>query len=605
MKNKLPGSEVILLDVFRLLNLSDKKKLIFFSLAQTLLTLLDLLAIILIAFLSVLLTGTKNQITIFQERLSFFNLGEINQKNLLVIISLLILTLFITKSILHASLTRTTYEYLSKKSAIFTKELVTRILSRNLTFLKRMNFQEFIYNSSRGVEIICLQILAPMTLLVSDVASIIILVSVLMYVSFPITCIVVSLFGISIYGLYKFQNIKIQEAGKKVVALEVQANNKISEVLYSYREAFVKNSKDYYSDSIYSIRQEAAKPLAKLYFYPNIAKITFEGLLIVCAFIIGVFQAFKPDLVSSISLVSIFLAAGFRIAPIALRIQQNALQIKSNMGISGLALKLIQDLRGNDNLESDALKTKDSHLEFIPEIVVKNLSLATLQGVKVLSDISMHVHKGEKIVLVGASGSGKTSLVETILGLTSATSGEVTISGISPSVCIANFQGLIGYVPQDFYISSGTIRDNLTLGFMHGTFSEDDYWRCLKKAKLDSFVYNLPNKLDTSVGELGSVLSGGEKQRLAIARALITKPKLLIVDEGTSALDLATETEIVHDILMIGEDVTVLVIAHRISSMKVFDNIIFLSNGKIVGKGNFAYLSENVIEFSSLIQHTS
>jgi len=592
-------------DIIRLLDFADKRKLVICSFSQMLLTLLDLAAIVLIAFLSVFLTGTKEQISKFQEKLSLLNLDEISQKNILITTSLTILGLFIVKSILHANVTRLTYEYLSKKSAILTEEIVRGILSKDLTYLKKINIQEFIYNSSRGLEIICLQILAPITLLVSDVASIFILVTLLMYVSFPVTCIIVLLFAFSIFILHKFQNAKIQEAGKRVMQLEVEANNKISEVLYSYREVFVKKSKNYYSKSIFSIRQEASKPLAKLYFYPSIAKMTFEGLLIVSAFIIGLSQAFRPDLVSSISVISIYLAAGVRIAPIALRIQQSALQIKSSMGVSGSALHLVQNLRENSSLKKEVLKNEISKIEFTPEIVVRNLYLDTLQGTKVLDDVSVHIKKGEKVVLAGASGSGKTSLVETILGLTSATRGEVTISGISPNSCLENFQGLISYVPQNFYVSSGTIRDNLTLGYERGFFSEDDCWQCLKNTKLDKFVFNLPNRLDSYVGELGSALSGGEKQRLAIARALITKPKLLVIDEGTSALDLFTESEIVNDILMVGDDVTVLMITHRISSMKVFDNIICLSDGKIRGQGDFAYLSQNVVEFKSLIQQTS
>lgn len=602
MNNEFRSKNINFTSIFTVINASDKRKLLFYSAVQMFLTILDLLAIILIAYLSVLLSGSKNQFAIIQRFALTINPGEYTQKNLLITISLTVLILFTVKSLVHAIVTKRTYYYLARKSANLTQEIIGRLFSRNLDFLKTLNYQEFIYNSSRGVDILCLQVLAPTTLLVADIASVLILVLLLTFVSPSITFVIVLLFGTSVYILSKIQNSRSQLAGKKTMELEVQANNKINEVLSTFRESFVKRSGSYYSTSILTMREKAAKPLTSLYFYPSLAKITFEGLIIVSAFIIAVSQVIRPNLVSSVPLISIFLASGFRIAPIALRIQQNSLQIKSSMGSSGSALKLIHRLRDENRVEKLVGDVEITELRFAPEVDVNSLSLEKSQGVTILRDITLQIHEGEKIIIAGASGSGKTSLIEVILGLTPFSSGNVTISGLSPEKCIDQFAGLVAYVPQNFYVSSGTIRENLSLGFSHDTFSEADYWNCLKLAKLDTFVDSLPKKLDTLVGEIGSKLSGGEKQRLAIARSLITKPKLLIIDEGTSALDLATESQIAREILSLGDDVTVIMIAHRVGAMEAFDNIIYLSGGKIVGRGNFSKMSQHVSDFNALIQ---
>jgi ABC-type bacteriocin/lantibiotic exporter with double-glycine peptidase domain len=160
---------------------------------------------------------------------------------------------------------------------------------------------------------------------------------------------------------------------------------------------------------------------------------------------------------------------------------------------------------------------------------------------------------------------------------------------------------LVGYIPQSIFLKSGTVRDNLALGFDSKYFSDSDYWESLQLAKIDILVDSLPLKLDTNLGEFGGNLSGGERQRLAIARALMTKPKLLIIDEGTSSLDLVTEHEISQEILDFGSDITVIMVAHRTRAMQGFNKIIFLKNGRISDTGSFSDLLARNREFAEMI----
>lgn len=591
--------------IYKILNRRDFKVFSIFVTLQTLFTFLDVIAITMIAFLASYTTGGDNRLKSIQEFININKSGNPENSKIIIYITICVIILFALKTLLNVIVTKKIYGYLAFKSAKLAKDIISKVLDKKLPEFKKVKFQEIIYNSSRGVQLICLQILAPLGILISDAISLVLLTSVLIYVSWKLTFVIFSFFALVIYILSIIQNTKVQLAGKKVSELEILANTKVNETLHAYRELYVLNRKTFYPEKVFKLMRSAARPLTTLYFFPTITKFVFEGLLIFCMAIVGISQALTIDKSSSISLISIFLAAGVRIAPIALRAQQNILQIKSNLGVSGSAMSHILAIQKDVLIQESDQHFSFPNSIFVPEVSLINVTYLTSQGKVILKNINFHINSGEKIVIAGTSGSGKTTLVEIILGLIPPTKGELFVSGTSIENCIKYSGELVGYVPQNFQIISGTIRENLSLGFETNNFSEDEYWRCLNLAKLDVFVQALPNKLESRIGERGLSLSGGERQRLAIARALITKPKLLIIDEGTSALDLPTEAEITKEILNLGTEITVIIVTHRINSMQEFDNIVFLSNGQFVSKGSFSELVTKFPQFEQLIRNNS
>jgi ABC-type multidrug transport system fused ATPase/permease subunit len=173
----------------------------------------------------------------------------------------------------------------------------------------------------------------------------------------------------------------------------------------------------------------------------------------------------------------------------------------------------------------------------------------------------------------------------------------VKISGLSPSDAITAWPGAISYVPQDILILDGTIRENVALGYPMEIVSDEDVWAALGNALLSEFVNALPKKLDSHVGDRGVNLSGGQRQRLGIARALFTKPKLLILDEATSSLDGKTESAVSQAIQAMHGEVTVITIAHRLSTVKNADRVFYLENGHLVAKGTFLEVRKLVPDF--------
>ncbi len=226
------------------------------------------------------------------------------------------------------------------------------------------------------------------------------------------------------------------------------------------------------------------------------------------------------------------------------------------------------------------------------------------QGAKdfAVKNISLTVNTGEVLALVGPSGSGKTSSVDIILGIIEASEGFSEVSGVAPLEAIKKWPGAIGYVPQDVMIANTTVRENVLLGFDPTSDFDEQVWRALKIAQLDKFVESLPEGLDTKVGDRGARLSGGQRQRLGIARAMFTNPKLLVLDEATSALDGSTEASISESIQAMRGDVTIVMIAHRLSTVRAADKVVYLDKGLILASGKFDEVRNLVPDFDRQAQ---
>jgi ABC-type multidrug transport system fused ATPase/permease subunit len=184
-----------------------------------------------------------------------------------------------------------------------------------------------------------------------------------------------------------------------------------------------------------------------------------------------------------------------------------------------------------------------------------------------------------------------------MLGVINPTEGEILISGKAPHEIIDNFPGLLAYVPQDVFIINGTLRDNICLGYNPKEISSELIYGALKKAQLLDFVESLSEKLETYIGDNGSNLSGGQRQRLGIARALITEPKILVMDESTSSLDGETESNLTNAIIALKEQTTMILIAHRLSTVRNADQVIYMEDGKIIASGSFNEVREKVPDF--------
>jgi ABC-type multidrug transport system fused ATPase/permease subunit len=214
-----------------------------------------------------------------------------------------------------------------------------------------------------------------------------------------------------------------------------------------------------------------------------------------------------------------------------------------------------------------------------------------------LNKISFESDPGSVTALVGPTGAGKTTLIDLVLGIHVSKNKSITISGVDPRDAVSMWPGKIAYAPQDTVVIQGSIKQNVALGFNVEEIDDESVRQAIAIAQLDKFISSLPEGLDTEVGERGARLSGGQKQRLGIARALYTGPKLLILDEATSSLDGETELAISTALQNLGDDVTVIVIAHRLATVRSASQVIYLEEGRILAKGSFEEVRRQIPNF--------
>jgi ATP-binding cassette, subfamily B, bacterial PglK len=398
-------------------------------------------------------------------------------------------------------------------------------------------------------------------------------------------------------------NVRAQKLGYLLSELSILSNQKILEVLESYRESVVGNRRNYYSREIRKLRLNLADVMAEMQFMPNISKYVIESGIVVGAILVAGVQFALLDARQAVATLSVFLASGTRIAPAVMRLQQNLIQIKSGIGSARPTLLLIESLENVQESIDVVDSVNVAHHGFIPKVGVENVSLS-YPGMSelALDKINFDLLEGESLAIVGPSGAGKTSIVDVILGVLTPTSGDISISDSLPLEAISKWPGAIAYVPQDVKVINGTIRENVSLGYPVDLALDNLVWDALNLAQLKDFVEALPRGLDTSVGERGAKISGGQRQRLGIARAMFTKPKLLVLDEATSSLDGLTEADISDAIQALHGSVTIVMIAHRLSTVRNSDQVIYMDKGKIVAKGNFEEVRKAVPDFDHQAQ---
>lgn len=590
--------------VIRSLNVlpqSDRSKIVLVMALQVALGCLDLLGVAAIGILGALsVTGVQsiqpgNRVSKVLETLGLENLTFQGQ---VAILGLAAAVILITRTILSIIVTRKVFYFLSRRGAMISSDLVSRLLSQSLLKIQARSGQETLYALTSGVNSIMLGVLGTATTLVADGSLLIIMLFGLFIVDPTIALTTLLFFGSMGLVLYRLMNIKAHKLGYLKSELEIESNEKIIEVLDSYRESVVRNRRNFYSREIGKLRLKLANVLAELQFMPNISKYVIEsGIVIGAVLIAGVQFAFQ-DARHAVATLSVFLASGTRIAPAIMRLQQSLVQIKSGIGSAMPTLVLIESLRNVPLVRVTRDDLETIHKGFRSDVILKDISL-TYPGKdkNALTSVSFQVSAGKAVAIVGPSGAGKTSLVDVLLGVLPPTSGLVSISGVNPLDAISTWPGAISYVPQDVTISNGTFRENVGLGYPREVISDDLVWAALEIAQLAEFVRALPNGLDTQVGERGTKISGGQRQRLGIARAMFTQPKLLVLDEATSALDGQIEADISQAIQRMKGSVTVVMIAHRLSTVRNADQVIYMDGGKLVSEGTFEEVRSEVPDF--------
>ena len=561
---------------------SDKSKIFILLVAVVLGSFMELLGISLFSpFVEVI----TNPSIILQEgylKVLYRILDLKSEMDFIIGLALLIIVIYIVKNVYLALQKNWMYKFsynIQRKLSVrlldsYMKEPYSFHLNKNIAVLQR-SLQEDTDLFTKGI-IHVLELFA-------EIAVCIILVIYLFFVSKSITVIVVGLLVVCV-GIFTIVSKRYsREIGEESQKNKARIYQWMNQALGGVKEIKILNREEYFVEEYEKYFKKYVRGLRLNRLIATLPKhiveaVSMTGLLsaIIIKMLFG-----QKDIVDYIPQLAVFAMAAFKLMPAVGKINEHV----SYILYSAPSVELLyNDLKSVDNILPEN-KGREYEWKLQDKIVIKNVKYR-YPGMEeyVIEDADFSIKKGQAVAFVGTSGAGKTTMVDIILGLLRPQYGKVKADELDVHQNLRIWQKEIGYIPQVIYLSDDTIRNNIAFGVRKEEIQEDAVIEALKKAQLLEFVDNLPEGLETLVGDRGVRLSGGQRQRIGIARALYHNPEVLVLDEATSALDSETEAAVMESIEELKGKKTMIIIAHRLSTIQNCDVIYEVGNGKVVCK---------------------
>ena len=535
--------------------------------------------------------------------LNTLGLSNFSIQSLIVYISILTATLFISKSVLTSIGMLKLFKFIARRQSEISTNLVTSLASANFRWMRKQNLQQITFSVTDGVNAMTTGIIGNFILLVSDLSLLVFIVIILIFIDPATALFTFVFFGLVSIILNKAIKGMSTRFGEQLSTSTIKGRSQLESLLKLYREISIANKQSFFVDEFRSTRQVNSNANGLALWLQQFPKFIFEISLVIGAAALVAYQVWVNDASNVIGVLFVFLAAAGRLIPALMRIQNSLLQISNYRYGANLTLDLISNLT-DLNLKFRSTP-RTVQINGAPNINLNDITFSYEDsGKPVFKNLSLKINSGEVTAIVGPSGAGKTTLIDLILGIYKPNEGEIYLSSQSQRVnpeSVINFD----YVPQMPKLISVSLQENITLGLKQPEVDSDLLMQAITSSGLDDLIKNLPNGLDTKIDSIGNRLSGGELQRIAIARALYLNAKLIVLDEGTSSLDGNTEKFVTNYLFSLKGKVTIIIVAHRLSSIKMADNIYYLEEGEIKGSGKFNELQQSLPGFAEQVKNMS
>lgn len=388
-------------------------------------------------------------------------------------------------------------------------------------------------------------------------------------------------FAVIIIGLKD----KTSYLGEQKRLTDTARGNCAYQAIMGFKEIKVTQTTDYFIEAYDEAYEKQRIAEVNNEFIVNIPEKLIEAVCV--AVLLGIIClkiAMGSDMTAFIPKLAVFALAAFRLLPSVSRMTRYMNGVIFNNAFLQSAYQNLIEIEQYDDVyrkKDKGILGNSEKISFQDKVEIKNISW-NYEGNprKILSNLSLEIKKGESIGLIGASGAGKTTLADIILGLLQPREGKIFIDGKDIFQYPKQWSRIISYVPQNIFLSDDTIRNNVAFGFPRNLINDEDVWNALREAQLEEYIKSLPEQLNTQVGERGIKFSGGQRQRIAIARALYKKPEIIVLDEATSALDGETEKAVMESIEALQGHKTLIIVAHRLTTIKDCDKIYEITSGK-------------------------
>ena len=564
--------------IFDILKELGIKKFYLIIFLMTLATIFEFLGISLIVpFLAILTEQNSNILNIFPENFSIYY-KSLPKEKIFVGGIIIFFIIYLFKSIYLLFFNLKLNQFVFKSEASLCNLLFRKYLKSPYLFHLKENSSILIRNLTEEIHLFSEGILLQGLIFLAEVFISFFLLAFLIYINPKSTILIILMISLIAFIFIILMRKKIKFWGDRRQYFGGSIIRQISEGFGSIKEIILYKKQNFFSNNLKLFAERKAKSSILQNFFVGVPRLTFEFFAILAILIVSSFMLYlNYTLEQVIQFVVIFGIICFRLLPASNRIL-NFIQIsiyhKSVIDVIHKQLFLINQFEKKKEISNNK-KT----IQFNKIISLENIKFKyETQNKFILDDINFDIKKNEAIGIMGKSGSGKSSLINIIMGLVSPHSGKILSDGIDISENLPIWQNKISFVPQDVFLINDTIKKNIAFGVPSEEIDNDKIDYVIEKVFLKDFVNELPEKSDTIVGEKGSNISGGQKQRLGIARALYRNPEILILDESTSSLDKSTEEKFIDDLFKIKENLTIIFISHNKEILKNFDKLIEIKN---------------------------
>ncbi|SOC57812.1 ABC transporter ATP-binding protein [Ornithinimicrobium cerasi] len=577
-----------------------KVTLLLASLGLVLIAALDMVAIALVYPLVTLATGETPRIPVLSAITSAS--GITSRESLLIVLAIAVVVLFTAKSLAGIAFNWWLGGFTNRNRAVLSTRILRSYLYRPFEEVSRRSTAELIRTQQDAVNQFFLSGIYSFMTGLSNLATVVGITTVL-FLTAPVPTLVLIAYFAFTGALYsRFVKRPATRAGAAAMASAGRTWRTALTALGGLKEIQLRGAQETFVDRYRSAVHDAAQANRVSGFLGGLPRHVLEVLFVAAIGIAVVMTSTttpSSEASRTVGLLGAFVAAGFRILPALNGLLGNITSIQASR--EGTRL-VSAELTGREAVPP---ANEGSSLTYARSLVLQDIVFSYPGSLRpTLTGINLTIPSGATVAFVGSSGAGKTTLIDLILGFHRPQSGSVTADGVDIYSDIEAWRRQVGYVPQDVFIIDGTLEENVYFDrpYADSQRHKEALGRVLRQADLADFVSSLPDGITTQMGERGSRLSGGQRQRIGLARALYRGPELLVLDEATSALDNVTESRIAEIIRDMGDAVTTLIVAHRLSTVKHADVIVLLDQGRIVGVGNFQELQGQNESFAAMVR---
>ena len=561
---------------------------------------LDVIAVALMGIVgAITATGISGQ----QMTLFGVALPELTAANVIGLVALVAL-LFTIKGGLAILLQRWTTLFLAELEVKNSAKMLGYLLSGSLNRLRKYSKAELQFLVDKSTNATFSGVLGGLSTLIIEGTLFLGIFTMFVVVDWAAALAIAVYFAAVIFVLQLVTAKRFLRSGRNLQAAAVGTGSSVLEMVDIFREMFVLSKQDFYLSRFVESKKLSARTGVTLQVMKGLPRYVTETGIIFGALLFVIWQLQSGNLADALLSLGIFLGGSLRImmSLLPLQLVWNEMRVMQKwVEMAQVELESVQSApeRFDFGLYSSSTprrreRPSDGYDKPLGVEISTVSFFHTGNSVPTISEVSIVVQAGSTVAIVGPSGAGKTTLVDLMLGLYEPQEGRVRVEGLSPSEFRLRFPGSVAYVPQKPGLVSGSIAENVAIGFQGADIDEKRVWESLQKAQLASLVEGLPDRIHSSLGAHSDGLSGGQIQRLGLARALYSNPRLIVLDEATSALDAGTEASITEAIANLGSETTVVVIAHRLSTIQNAGQVHVMDDGRIVASGTFSEVRKKV-----------